>query len=139
MIKIGLDSSRPNLGWHINDVIVEASNMNQTIFRCNNWLDFKQGDGSIERELYPSRPKRQKDVDYKVFIKTSNVKNAGTNANVFIQLFGDEYDTGKYIKSSNTGKYIIFTCSRVIIFIFNIEIITLLRRYSEFCFYFIFC
>ncbi len=96
MINIGLDNSRPNIGWHINDVIVEAPDSNQTIFRCNNWLDYKQGDGAIERELYPSNSKtnRPKDIDYKLFIKTSNVKSAGTNANVYIQLYGDEFDTG---------------------------------------------
>lgn len=94
-LKIGLDNSRPNLGWHINEVIVESPSLNPTVFRCNNWLDFKQGDGAIERELLPSRPKNNKEIDYIVFIKTSNIKNAGTNANVFIQLFGDEFDTGK--------------------------------------------
>jgi hypothetical protein len=40
------------------------------------------------------RTKKLKEIEYKIFIKTSDVKYAGTNANVYIQLFGDEEDTG---------------------------------------------
>jgi hypothetical protein len=44
--------------------------------------------------LFPLRTKKLKEIEYKIFIKTSDVKYAGTNANVYIQLFGDEEDTG---------------------------------------------
>ena len=34
-------------------------------------------------------------TSYQVSVKTGDVRGAGTDANVFIQLFGDKGDTGK--------------------------------------------
>ena len=33
-------------------------------------------------------------ADYSVRIKTGNVKNAGTDSNIYLQVFGDKGDTG---------------------------------------------
>lgn len=32
--------------------------------------------------------------DYNVRVKTGNVKNAGTDSNIYLQIFGDKGDTG---------------------------------------------
>lgn len=78
-------------------MIVEAPDSKRYVFKCNNWLDFKQGDRITERELYPTRAKRLKEIEYKLFVKTSDIKNAGTNANVYVTLFGSEGDTGSLL------------------------------------------
>jgi hypothetical protein len=45
------------------------------------------------------------ETNYKISVKTSNVKGAGTDANVFVTLFGDNGDSGPlHLKKSETNK-----------------------------------
>lgn len=45
------------------------------------------------------------ETNYRVNVKTSNVKGAGTDANVYVTLFGDNGDTGPlHLKKSETNK-----------------------------------
>jgi lipoxygenase homology domain-containing protein 1 len=49
----------------------------------------------------PSLP----EITYKITVNTSDIKMAGTDANVFIQIFGKEVDTGKVLlKNSKLHK-----------------------------------
>ena len=113
-------------GWHINEVIVESADNRKWVFPCNNWLDKKKGDGRTERDLFPKQSKSlqsiienyslkilvnlleillicldssaQNQIVYKLHITTSDIAYAGTDANVFINIFGDEAETGRYFK-----------------------------------------
>jgi hypothetical protein len=75
---------------------------------CNKWFDKKEGDGQIERELFPIGGDSQFDSSrcvYKVFVKTSDIASAGTDANVYIQLFGKHSNTDRIeLKSSGMHK-----------------------------------
>jgi hypothetical protein len=49
----------------------------------------------IDSARKSSKPATPRYTLYRVFVFTSNIRNAGTEANVFIQIFGDSIDTGK--------------------------------------------
>ena len=56
----------------------------------------------INEELENSSPNI---IAYKVWVVTSDVEFAGTDANVYLQLFGPEFETGKIpLMSSKTHK-----------------------------------
>ncbi len=59
-------------------------------FPCGRWFDKKEEDGATER-LLPVAPKDPKGgkAQYKVSVYTSDIKFAGTDANVFIEVHGD--------------------------------------------------
>ena len=115
-------------GWHLKDVSVEKHSMVEggasrpLVFTCDKWLARDEGDGLVERELYPASsrsaspsriasprfdPRRDstdtspatsaagKLCNYQVHVITSDVKGAGTDANVFIQLYGVRGKTGR--------------------------------------------
>lgn len=84
-------------GWHLDYIEVYNPASNQTVyFACDRWLCKKNDDGQIRRVLVAS------DIDpstlkttYRVTVKTSKVFGAGTDANVFIILYGQSSDTGR--------------------------------------------
>ena len=63
------------------------------------WLDASDGDGAITRTLFPLGAEgavaTQATSDYTVTITTSDIKGAGTDASVFVTLFGTEGDSGR--------------------------------------------
>ncbi|CAF0870561.1 unnamed protein product [Didymodactylos carnosus] len=76
-------------------------------FHCNKWLSlFPPGDGSLSIELYPSNKAGDllddrfesslpKITDFEIVCVTGDKRNAGTDANVYITLFGKESKTKK--------------------------------------------
>ncbi|KAG8131287.1 hypothetical protein E2320_017865, partial [Naja naja] len=99
----------------------------KTTFPCEKWLAKSEEDGEIMRELVPSRiftEKLMKDgtlkqideeiddsleiYSYKVSVFTGDIYGAGTDANVYLTIYGDLGDTGerKLRKSeTNTNKF----------------------------------
>lgn len=78
-------------GWHLDhvEVVDEATGVDY-FFPCGMWLDKKEGDGKIERDL----PVTLRDLNavkcmYKVTVYTSDLKFAGTDANVFVEMLGE--------------------------------------------------
>ena len=66
------------------------------IFRCGKWLQKGKGD-SIVRELPAEGPEIKRPLpvtNYAVDVYTGDKRGAGTDANVFINIFGDCGDTG---------------------------------------------
>uniref|UniRef100_A0A7S1X4Z9 PLAT domain-containing protein n=1 Tax=Tetraselmis chuii TaxID=63592 RepID=A0A7S1X4Z9_9CHLO len=63
----------------------------RTLFPCDAWLDKKHG---MSRVLSPGRPRESSGCTYKLEIKTSDVKGAGTDANVSVIIFGDKGQAG---------------------------------------------
>lgn len=60
-------------------------------FPCGMWLDRSEGDRQIERLLKVSkRDLNALTSDYNVVVHTSDVKFAGTDANVHIQVMGEQ-------------------------------------------------
>ena len=99
LLKIGHDNKGIGPGWHLKEVSV-ISNGKKFLFPCGRWLDRKEDDGKIERDLLctdilAENSKRGEHrfigmpVDYEVYVVTSDITNAGTDANVKLKIYGD--------------------------------------------------
>lgn len=77
-------------GWHMDHVeIVDDATGDNYYFPCGKWFDKKEDDGQIERILPAAKPDPNAvNCMYKVTVYTSDMKFAGTDANVFIELMG---------------------------------------------------
>ncbi len=98
-IKIGHDNRGIGPGWHLKEVSIEC-NDKRFLFPCNKWLDKHEDDGKIERDLIvidsiANESKRHEHrfigipIDYEIHVVTSDIVNAGTDANVRIKIYGD--------------------------------------------------
>jgi hypothetical protein len=66
-------------------------------FPCNQWLDSSQGDRATRRTLKATRSFDPSSLQcrYRVAVTTANVRGAGTDANVYVEIHGSEGDTGQ--------------------------------------------
>lgn len=74
----------------------------------NVWLDLSEGDSQICRTLSPSGTDGKPEVetvDYTVTITTSDIKGAGTDANVFIELVGDKGSSGRRLLDNSKNNF----------------------------------
>ncbi|KAM6931491.1 lipoxygenase homology domain-containing protein 1 [Xenentodon cancila] len=93
-VTIGHDNEGVSSGWYCEKVVVYCpfTGIEQT-FPCDKWLDEKEGDGLIERELYEMvslRQKRQKKHPWSLWIWTSDLPSAGTDADISFQVYGEK-------------------------------------------------
>ncbi|CAL8070988.1 unnamed protein product [Calicophoron daubneyi] len=97
-LRIGHDNSGSNPGWHLEKVILINLNTDQEyLFPCNRWLSTKEEDYATVREIPAQGPGIIRPLPiclYNVKIFTGNMKNAKTDSNVFINIFGEQGDTG---------------------------------------------
>uniref|UniRef100_A0A8C1CFM6 Lipoxygenase homology domains 1a n=1 Tax=Cyprinus carpio carpio TaxID=630221 RepID=A0A8C1CFM6_CYPCA len=95
-VTIGHDNAGISCGWYCEKVTVYCPFTGlEQVFPCGRWLDEDEGDGLVERELYEMvslRQKKQKKFPWSLWIWTSEIKGAGTDAQVFVQVYGE---TGK--------------------------------------------
>ncbi|XP_071954737.1 lipoxygenase homology domain-containing protein 1-like [Antedon mediterranea] len=127
-LKIRHDNSGTGASWFLDRVEVEDKRHNaRYYFPCQRWLSTNDDDGQISRELVPlekdvmNRLSKSKSTTsirdelaletkaametYHVFVTTSDVRGAGTDANVYVIIFGENDDTGLInLKSSKTNK-----------------------------------
>ncbi|TNN59103.1 Lipoxygenase y domain-containing protein 1 [Liparis tanakae] len=91
-LRIGHDNSGSSSGWFLNFVEIDAVSQGQRLhFPCGRWLDKEEDDGAIVRDLYPAELQTElytPFVPYEIKIYTSDVFGAGTDADVFIVLYG---------------------------------------------------
>ncbi|XP_078580092.1 lipoxygenase homology domain-containing protein 1-like isoform X2 [Branchiostoma floridae x Branchiostoma japonicum] len=107
-VRIGHDGTGSGSGWYLDKVVIrEHGKMkSETIFACDRWLDKGEDDGLIVRELLPEgTPQLLATTSYHVSVKTGDERNAGTDADVFLKIFGAKGDTGllKLYQSDNTS------------------------------------
>uniref|UniRef100_A0A8D3BN03 Lipoxygenase homology domains 1b n=1 Tax=Scophthalmus maximus TaxID=52904 RepID=A0A8D3BN03_SCOMX len=93
-VTIGHDNEGVSAGWYCEKVVVYCpfTGIEQT-FPCSKWLDEKEGDGLIERELYEMvslRQKRQKKHPWSLWIWTSDLAGAGSDADISFQVYGEK-------------------------------------------------
>nr|XP_035963458.1 lipoxygenase homology domain-containing protein 1-like [Halichoerus grypus] len=120
-IRIRHDNSGNRPGWFLDRIdITDMNNEITYYFPCQRWLAVEEDDGQLSRELLPvdesyvlpnqdeegggggdSNPlnnlaleQKDKSTTFSVTVKTGDKKNAGTDANVFITLFGTQDNTG---------------------------------------------
>jgi hypothetical protein len=98
--------ARPN--WYLEKV--ELRNMDTgdlAVFHVNGWLSSSKDDKLTVRDI-PATVRGKaalKSTTYKVSVKTSDVTGAGTDARVFVVLFGENGDSGDLrLKDSETNK-----------------------------------
>eukprot|EP00899_Mesostigma_viride_P015258 jgi/Mesvir1/23733/Mv18674-RA.1 len=90
-IRIGHDNSGGRPGWFLDYVEVRNESSGATWrFPCTRWFDKEQDDGAIEREIVAEGSHGGPLTTYQVAVKTGDVRNAGTDARVYIQLFGSQ-------------------------------------------------
>ena len=86
------------------------------VFRCGRWLSKKEDDKQTIRELPAEGPGISRPlplIKYAVDVYTGNKSNAGTDANVFIDIFGDVGDTGGRRARRREGPQL---CSMLVVF-----------------------
>ncbi|XP_076859680.1 lipoxygenase homology domain-containing protein 1 [Brachyhypopomus gauderio] len=93
-ITIGHDNGGVSAGWYCEKVVIYCpfTGIEQT-FPCSKWLDEHEGDGLIERELYEMvslRQRRQKKHPWSLWIWTSELPGAGTDASILFQIYGEK-------------------------------------------------
>uniref|UniRef100_A0A3Q3FXL6 PLAT domain-containing protein n=1 Tax=Labrus bergylta TaxID=56723 RepID=A0A3Q3FXL6_9LABR len=77
-------------------------------FPCGKWLDEDEADGLIERELYEMvslRQKKQKKYPWSLWIWTSDIKGAGTDAQVFLQIYGEKGKSDEIKLENNSDSF----------------------------------
>ncbi|NXF11356.1 LOXH1 protein, partial [Smithornis capensis] len=108
-VTIGHDNCGVSSGWFCEKVVVYCpfTGIEQT-FPCAKWLDEDEGDGLIERELYEMvslRQKRLKKNPWSLWIWTSDIKNAGTDATIFFQIYGDKGKSDEMKLDNNSDNF----------------------------------
>ncbi len=84
----------------------EDERYKEATFTCNRWLATDEDDGSIVRELSLGSAAQHLDkTTYNVKIKTGDVFQGGTDADVHLKIFGSKGDSDKMMlrTSSNTS------------------------------------
>ncbi|KAM6219878.1 lipoxygenase homology domain-containing protein 1 isoform 3-T3 [Rhynchocyon petersi] len=104
-VSIGHGNVGVNRGWYCEKVVILCpyTGIQQT-FPCRNWLDEKKADGLIERQLYEMvslRKKRLKKFPWSLWVWTTDLKKAGTNSPIFIQLYGKKGRTDEMLLNPN--------------------------------------
>ncbi|XP_064032385.1 lipoxygenase homology domain-containing protein 1 [Pogoniulus pusillus] len=108
-VTIGHDNCGVSSGWFCEKVVVYCpfTGIEQT-FPCGKWLDEDEGDGLIERELYEMvslRQRRLKKSPWSLWIWTSDIKNAGTDATIFFQIYGDKGKSDEMKLDNNSDNF----------------------------------
>lgn len=126
MIRIGHDGSNPGSGWFLDDVTVEIPSRGEIYrFACHRWLDKSEGDGLIEIEMTPTdyveddiSNKKLKiamfdnllytefsEIPHEIKVWTGEKFGSGTNANVFVQMYGESGKTEEIILRNKTDNF----------------------------------
>ncbi|XP_069127319.1 uncharacterized protein [Argopecten irradians] len=96
-IRIGHDNSGDNPGWLCDEVKMMDSHTGEELrFECHRWMARDEDDMEICREM-PAVRKREPVLPvnrYEVTVHTGSLWNAGTDANVYMTIYGDRGDTG---------------------------------------------
>jgi len=96
-IRVGHDNSGAGPGWYLDQITIMSSGQKPLVFDCDDWLDSSAGDGQTSRTLFPhgSGDAKGRLCRYKVEVLTSDLRGAGTDANVWIDLLGETSRSGK--------------------------------------------
>ncbi|KAG2458082.1 LOXH1 protein, partial [Polypterus senegalus] len=96
-IRIGHSNSGEFPGWHCQEIRLQDLSTEEIFYLpVNRWLSRDESDGEICREVpifhkgFPAYPVSV----YKVHVVTGDLWNAGTEANVYVTVYGEKGDTG---------------------------------------------
>ncbi|CAF4803896.1 unnamed protein product, partial [Rotaria sp. Silwood1] len=104
-IRIGHDGTSYNPAWFIDWIDIDVPKRREIYrFVCNRWLDKKEGDGRIECDLKPTEVIKTH-IQYEITIFTGDKIDAGTDENIFIQIFGLQNKTEEIILEKKIGSF----------------------------------
>ncbi|XP_038664393.1 uncharacterized protein LOC119972132 [Scyliorhinus canicula] len=130
-IRIGHDNSSGNSGWFLDDVKLKELATGRVIsLPVNRWLDENQDDGDIWRE-FPVANLGEKHLPvlfYHIHVFTGNKSGAETNANVYINIFGERGDLGKRKLHKSQNNQIIFQKDQMDTFTIEAVSIGIIKR-----------
>lgn len=96
----------------MSQISAKDPNVEEYWFFCQQWLDASKGDRQTVRELLPTdengnRLSDQDELEYEVHVFTGDKSNAGTDANVFLTIYGEHFDSGEreLVQSNNRNKF----------------------------------
>ncbi|XP_075440426.1 oxygen-regulated protein 1 isoform X2 [Ascaphus truei] len=124
------DANRKSQYWYCEKVIIrEQGKDSEYIFNCERWLPFmSQGIQHTEIELqvqgmqiFPKteEQKEENEGDWKITVVTGNFHKAGTDATVFLYVYGERTDSGAIILGS--GKHQLFNVNSADTFQINVK------------------
>ncbi|XP_076807722.1 lipoxygenase homology domain-containing protein 1-like isoform X3 [Clavelina lepadiformis] len=96
-VRIAHDNTGTSPGWLCESVTLTDVTTGQVLqFPCNRWLSRDEDDGEICREIAAQHTDKSPlpEFTYLVVVTTGNLWNAGTDASVYLTLFGDLGDSG---------------------------------------------
>ncbi|XP_022806964.1 lipoxygenase homology domain-containing protein 1-like isoform X2 [Stylophora pistillata] len=96
-LRIGDDGNGRGKTMFVEEVTVTSKEGDTVLFPCRCWLGKDDSNTKIIRELVPGKsvPEELEDISYHMTLKTADVQNAGTDANVYFALHGDKGETPK--------------------------------------------
>ncbi|GCB66519.1 hypothetical protein scyTo_0004980 [Scyliorhinus torazame] len=130
-IRIGHDNSSGNSGWFLDDVKLKELATGRVIsLPVNRWLDENQDDGDIWREFPIAKPgeKHLPVLFYHIHVFTGNKPGAETDANVYVNIFGERGDSGKRKLHKSQNNQIIFQKDQMDTFIIEAVSIGIIKR-----------
>ncbi|OXB56284.1 hypothetical protein ASZ78_015616 [Callipepla squamata] len=110
-IRIGHTNAGSCPAWHCEEVqLLNLFSGEQFSFPANRWLAWDQADGEISMELpvlHQGQPVLPVTV-YEVHVTTGELWNAGTEADVYISIYGEKGDTGsrQLLRSQKPKKFL---------------------------------
>jgi hypothetical protein len=107
-VTIWHDNSGVGAAWHLASVeVFNPATQKTYFFECNQWLEknAELGEAGCKRVLVAGVPGGNGMMRYKVEVKTSDVRGAGTDANVTIQVFGSAGDTGVHNLATSRNNF----------------------------------
>lgn len=108
-LRVYHDNKGRGNGWHLNKIEMESVATNEKyVFPCDRWLADDEDDYSVVRELPAQGTGIQSPLPvdkYVIQVYTGDISKAGTDANVYITVFGERGDTGvRQLTHSKTHK-----------------------------------
>ncbi|OON21989.1 PLAT/LH2 domain protein [Opisthorchis viverrini] len=111
-IRLWHDGHGTQPNWNVSRVELKLihpdDQVNETmVFPCEHWLSADEGDMTLERLLYPlatvaeiqsANEEIQPEItlrQYEIHVITGDEQNAGTDANVYLTLYGENGDSGE--------------------------------------------
>ncbi|XP_049618566.1 lipoxygenase homology domain-containing protein 1 isoform X3 [Syngnathus scovelli] len=134
-VTIGHDNDGVSAGWYCDKVVVYCpfTGIEQT-FPCSKWLDEKEGDGLIERELYEMvslRQRRQKKHPWSLWVWTSDLANAGSDADIYFQAYGDKGKSDEIRLDNKTDNFERGQVDKFVVELPDLGILTKLRIWHQ--------
>ncbi|XP_077987437.1 lipoxygenase homology domain-containing protein 1-like [Glandiceps talaboti] len=101
-VRVRHDDSGKKADWYLEKITLVRDSFTMD-FPCEAWLSKKKGDKVIITEL-PGEDSGLEVFEYQIDVKTGKEKDGGTDADVWIYVYGERGDSGKRWLSKNVYK-----------------------------------